>query len=91
MLRIISLSCALLLAPGTALAQKSSINSSAAFDLPIANIAGKSIEALVGDNRLEQIYHQGEYLTEKPGARHTIVETASKTESASGHLCAEYG
>ena len=38
---------ALLLVPGTALAQKSNGNSNTAFNLPIPNIPGKSIEALV--------------------------------------------
>ena len=47
--RVAVLSCALLLVPGAALAQKSNNNSSAAFNLPIPNIPGKSIEALVVD------------------------------------------
>jgi quercetin dioxygenase-like cupin family protein len=49
MLRMNVLLCALLLLPGAALAQKSNSNSSAAFNLPIPNIPGKSIEALVVD------------------------------------------
>jgi len=49
MRRITALSCALLLLPGAGLAQKSNNNSSPAFNLPIPNIPGKSIEALVVD------------------------------------------
>jgi len=49
MLRIIALSCTLALLPGLALAQKSNNNSNTAFNLPIPNIPGKSIEALVVD------------------------------------------
>jgi quercetin dioxygenase-like cupin family protein len=41
--------CALLLLPTAALAQKSNSNSNTAFNLPIPNIPGKSIEALVVD------------------------------------------
>ena len=47
MLRMIVLSCMLALLPGLALAQKSNDNSNTAFNLPIPNIPGKSIEALV--------------------------------------------
>ena len=49
MLRMTVLSCALLLLPGAALAQKSNNNSNTAFNLPIPNIPGKTIEALVVD------------------------------------------
>ena len=49
--RIAVLACAFVLASGAALAQNalSNRNSSTAFNLPIPNIAGKSIEALVVD------------------------------------------
>ena len=49
MLRMIALSCALLLVPGAVMAQKSNSNSSPAFNLPIPNIPGKTIEAVVVD------------------------------------------
>ena len=49
MLRMIALSCALLLVPGAVMAQKSNSNSSPAFNLPIPNISGKTIEAVVVD------------------------------------------
>ena len=49
MLRTTALLCAVLLLPGAALAQKSNSNSKPAFDLPIPNIPGKSIQAVVVD------------------------------------------
>ena len=49
MLRMTALLCAFLLLPAAALAQKSNNNSNTAFNLPIPNIPGKTIEALVVD------------------------------------------
>jgi quercetin dioxygenase-like cupin family protein len=49
MLKFLAMLCAFVFATGAAMAQPASRNPNAAFDLPIPNIPGKSITALVVD------------------------------------------
>jgi quercetin dioxygenase-like cupin family protein len=49
MFRLIALLCVFAFAAGAAMAQPAGRNSNAAFDLPIPNIPGKSLTALVVD------------------------------------------